>query len=131
MEKHSLEIKESSGRDGQVYKNINLKTRVNKATGEVIPGIPVGKYIDVEKMFADGLKGVSGPGWQLMNIKAKYEGEDVSFSLMDNDRDDSEYKKFLAVGGVGDVVRIAAEQVKYTYKGQEKVKIDLSFSKVE
>lgn len=131
MEKHELEILETPGKEGKVFKNINLKTRVDKRTGGVIPGIPAGKYIEVEKLHADGKPGPSGSGWQLMNINAKYSGEEVSFALMDNDYPNSDYKRFSDTGGAGDVVRISCSAQKYTKDGKELSRLVLDFSKVE
>lgn len=130
MEKHNLEIRESKGKDGQVYKNINLMTRIDKNSGVVVNGIPVGKYIDVMKKFSEGLQGVSGNGWSLYNIRVEYEGNEVTLSLMDNTREDSDYKKWQNTGGVDDTIRITVGKREYEYKGAKKTQLTLAFTKV-
>lgn len=130
-EQTKLEIREVQGKEGRVFKNINLKPRTDRKTGAPIPGLIVGQHIIVEKLFPDGHVGFKGQGYTIMNYTVKYLGEDVSFSLIDGSSDTSEAKQFEATGGVGDKVKIEMTNHTYTYEGKEKSTLRLKFSKVE
>ena len=106
-----LEITKTSKGDKE-YNNLNLKTKVDKATGSVVQGLNVGNHIIVEKgEFAEG-KEVGQYGSFLCNVK--YEGVDVAFFLKDK-----EHPNFAACGGCGDKVKITMTSKQYTYNGKE------------
>ena len=120
------------------YKNIYPKTRFQRK-GKVIQkgadGKPVVKnqglapdeFIIVEKLYADGHT-VEMPTYTFYNCKVKYEGEEVSFTLYEN-----EHKEYKDVGGVGDRVKILLTMGSYidSKTGMEVPKPELHFSLAE
>ena len=126
MEEQELQIYTTTGKDNKEYKNIVLKTKVDKATGEVRQGLKTDHFITVEKAFADGRKVAGGADWTMFGCGAKYKGEEVSFVLYDRDHD-----AWKECGGVGDVIRISAYTHKYKYQDVEKSTLKLKFELVE
>lgn len=121
-----LEIKKMSIKDkqGNDINNLTLKTRVVKATGEVLQGLKVGNHIIVEKIFAEGYKNDRGI-YSFYSCKAKYKGVEVSFLL--NEKEHESYKE---AGGIGDKVKISLESYEYTYKNEKKTANKLVFQTV-
>jgi hypothetical protein len=110
---------------GQDIYNLNLKTKLDKATGEVTVGLKAGHYIIVEKVFPEGYENKK-PTYSFFSCRARYEGQEVSFLL--NDREHELYK---ACGGMDDKVKIWAEAYTYNFQGAEKKGLKLNFEKVE
>jgi len=110
---------------GNEIKNINLKTRLNKATGDVTQGLTVGNFITAEKVFPTGYKNDRG-SYCIYSCKIKYKDEEVSFTL--NEKEHNEYK---VTGGMGDKVKITLESYEYTYENAKKTATRLVFELVE
>lgn len=128
-----LEILEIESK-GNVYKNLNLKTKVDRATGGVIPGLTVGNYIIVEKVFPEGYENVrkyknaDGTEKEVRSFSCKviYKGEEASFWL-----NEQEHNKFASIGGSGDDIKIIMTQADYKFKGETKKKLVADFDLVE
>ena len=110
--------------NGVDYNNIYLKTKVSKATGEVFEGLKAGNYMEVEKIFAEGLEKNMG-SYSFYICKVNYKGEECSFTLYENEHD-----TFKMIGGIGNTIRITAEAYEYNHKGKEKKALKLNFEKV-
>ena len=110
---------------GQTYKNIYLKTKVDKATGEVFQGLKAGHHIVVQKVFEKGYE-FKGEDYSSFSCLVKYGDHEVTFWLYDKD-----HEKYAAIGGVDDFVKIEAEAYTYKTKGVEKKGLALNFSAVE
>lgn len=126
MEKQELQpvkanVKDKQGND--IY-NLNLKTRVDKTTGEVSIGLKPGHYIELEKVFVEGYEHKK-PGYNFYSCKAIYQGQEVSFILSEREHD-----MYKELGGIGDIVRISAESYTYKYQGVEKKGLKLNFERV-
>lgn len=106
------------------YKNINLKTKINKATGDVVQGISVGNHIIVEKIFAEGRE-VNMGTYKFYSCGVKYKDEDVTFTCSEK-----EHEAYAECGGIDDKVKISVEQIEYTFKGQKKNRLGLVFEAV-
>lgn len=109
------------------YKNITLKTRVNRATGVVNQGLAVGNHIFVTKEDFEEAFEIDKGSYKLYSCKVDYKGEVVSFLL---NRDD-EVAEWNNTGGVGDRVKITAVTIPYVFKGEKKTRLGLSFELVE
>ena len=108
------------------YKNINLKTRVDKKTGQVQQGLTVGNHIIVEKGdFTDALEIPKGT-YNLYRFSGIYKGEEVAWFGTRQDEAD----EWAECGGVGDKVKITLVQVPYKFKGKEDTRLGLSFELV-
>lgn len=110
MEEQKLEIIENE-KNGKVYKNLNLKSRLHKG----IKGLDDGNYVIVEKQYAEGYEFVSpslkdGKGNPVVSYscRAFYGGEDVSFWLSEK-----EHEMYKEAGGVGDNVKILLNKEPY------------------
>jgi len=128
MNEQELNIYETTSK-GKQYKNIVLKTKVDKRTGEVKQGLTSGNYIVIEKVFPKGYENKVGSGegaYSWFSCKAVYKGEEVSFPLYTKD-----HNNYEAVGGMGDKVKISAVSEEYEYKGEKNTRLALSFDLVE
>ena len=108
------------------YKNINLKTRVDKSTGQVQQGLTKDNYIIVEKVDFDKSLKVDKGSYNLYRCTALYKDEVVSFFL---NRDD-EGEAWDETGGLNEKVKITATSIPYKYKGEEKTRLGLVFELV-
>jgi len=108
-------------KQGNPIFNLNLKTKVNKATGAVSQGLLVGNYIVVEKLFKGGFQTKFD-----YSIKVKYADKECSFFLSEK-----WFPKFEETGGIGDKVKITAIEHKYQYQGEDKTTIGFDFELVE
>jgi len=111
-------------KNGNDIKNINLKTRVNKATGEVTQGLTVGNHIIVTKIFAEGYEN-KGASYSSFSCKARYKGEEVSFWLSQKEHD--QYKE---VGGIDDDIKVTLVSYEYTFNNVKKTATKLVFDLV-
>ena len=99
------------------YKNIHLKTRIDKKTGDVMQGLKVDESIEVQKNFKEGRE-ISMGTYSFFSCGAKYLDEDVSFTLSEK-----EHEAYKGVGDEGDIVKITIKQESYTFKGEKKLKL--------
>lgn len=120
MAEDNLEIMETQ-KDGRVFKNLNLKTRVK--AGAVIQGIQPGNHIVVKKTtFPEGRK---LPNFPLYSCTCEYKGEQVSIVL--NEQEHEHWKQF----DIDDNIKISLEQEPYEFQGKKGMKAVLTFEKVE
>lgn len=110
---------------GEEILNLNLKTRVNKSTGEVNAGLTVDNYVVVEKVFAEGYENKK-PSYSFFACKVKYKDEEMSFLL--NEKEHEDYK---SCGGIGDKVKVTLVSYEYTYQNDKKTATKLVFDLVE
>lgn len=107
------------------FKNISLKQKWEEGT-QVRPGLGDGEYIIVEKdTYNEGREVVTQYG-KSFSCGVKYNDESVSFWLTPE-----EHEKYVSVAGIGDKVKILNLKETFTFKGAEKKKNVLHFSKVE
>lgn len=108
-------------KEGQEIYNLNLKTKIDKKTGAVIQGLMVGDSITVEKIYEGGFE--TKFDW---SIKVKYKDKNCSFFMRDKF-----YEEWKVTGGVGDKIRITAENYEYTFDNEKKTAIGLKFKLIE
>jgi hypothetical protein len=111
-----VDIGRKDKQGNQIY-NLNLKTKVNAATGEVIQGLTVGNYVIVEKVFATGFEAKFG-----YSCKVRYNNTECSFFLSQK-----EHEVYKDLGGIGDKVKITAVSYEYKYQGVDKKGITFQF----
>lgn len=99
-----LTVKTNVGSNGKEYKNLVLKTKVDKTTGAVEQGLLADHYAVLTKKYNEGKQTQYG-----YVVSAEYEGEEVSFFL--NER---EHALFVEAGGVDE--QIIAKLEPYAFK---------------
>lgn len=128
MVEQTLKIYESekiNAKTGEPYKNIYLKTKLNKMTNTVYEGLTPGNHIIVQKIFAED-KEFPGNGYSSFACNVRYADHEVGFWLYDKD-----HEKWAACGGADDFVKIEAETYTFTREGKQQQAIGLKFSLVE
>lgn len=99
-----LKIYSTAGRNGKTYKNIYLKTRVDKFTNTVFEGLTANNSVVLEKAkYAKGLEKDMGD-YKFYICSVMYKGEECSVTLSEREHD-----AFSQIGGVGDKVRVTAK----------------------
>lgn len=120
-----LEILTTTSKKGAEYKNLNLKTKVNRSTGGVVAGLEVGNHIVVEKVFPEGYENIqkykqadgSMKEVKSYSCKVVYKGEEVSFWLTEQ-----EHNEYALIGDAGDDVMLELTQTTYKFGGEERPK---------
>lgn len=110
--------------------NLNLKSRLDKATGEYIVGLKAGEFIVVEKVFKGGYE-TKRKDYSFYSVTVKYDDKTCSFLLYEKDM-----TKLEEVGGIGDKVKISANSYSYMKKNKngsetETKALGLNFELVE
>ena len=113
MKECKLDITERAGKDGKVWKNIDLRKMENDS------------YIVVTKTsFAEGreVKAMSkdGKAFTFYSCGVTYNGELVSMSLVPKD-----HAVYAKVGGVGDQVKICLAKTIESKTGKDKITRDV------
>lgn len=121
MAEQELKIYEVNG-----YKNVYLKTKVDKKTGEVRQGLTLGNHIIVEKGEYGEAFALEKPEYTSYKIGFLYNGEDVAYWTYRQD----EAEEWNNCGGSGDKVKITAVSIPYKFKGKEETRVGLSFELV-
>lgn len=108
------------------YKNVFLKTKTDKKTGEVKQGLTLGNHVILEKgEFAEAYVH-EAPNYTSYKLEFIYKGELVAYWTYRED----EATDWNDVGGTGDKVKVTAVSIPYKYKGKEQTRLGLSFELV-